>query len=175
METKDTKAVVKIDYLPCVNYAMINSGVEVCNSMVVENNDDKDWQQVSICVSGQYVKESVGWLDMVKMGRGVQVSMVKVEPDFKILSETTEAIKTSFVVTVRCGDELLFENEYPITLLSYEEWAGSGIMPEYLAAFVVPNNPLLPKIKIAAAKFLESWTGSAAFDEYQTTQCGHGQ
>ena len=168
MEAKDTKAVVKIDYLPCVNYAMINSGVEVCNSMVVENNDDKDWQQVSICVSGQYIKESVGWLDMVKMGRGVQVSMVNVEPDFKILSETTEAIKTSFVVTVRCGDELLFENEYPITLLSYEEWAGSGIMPEYLAAFVVPNNPLLPKIKIAAAKFLESWTGSAAFDEYQT-------
>ena len=159
---------VKIDYLPSVNYSMINSGVEVCNSFVLENNDDGDWQQVSVQVGGQYIKECTSRLDVVKMGQAVQVSTLKIEPDFKILSETTEAIRTSFVVTVRCGEEILDEQEYPITLLSYEEWAGSSIMPEYLAAFVVPNNPLLPKIKIEAAKFLEKWTGSAAFDEYQT-------
>ena len=162
------KVVLKIDYLPSVNYSMMNSGVEVCNSLVLENNDVRDWHQLSIQISGQYIKESSCRLESLKMGQSVQVNLVKIEPDFKILSETTEAIKTSFSVSIRCEDELLFEQEYPITLLSFEEWAGSSIMPEHLAAFVVPNNPLLPKIKMEAAKFLERWTGSSAFDEYQT-------
>lgn len=168
-ETKpQEKVVLTVDYLPSVNYAMVNSGIDVCNSLVLENNDDRDWQQVSIVLGGQYIKESGCRMDILKKGQVVQLDTIKIEPDFKILSETTEAIKTSFVLTVKSEDEVIYEKEYPITLLSYEEWAGSNIMPEYLAAFVVPNNPLLPKIKIEAAKFLEKWTGSAAFDEYQT-------
>ena len=162
------KLIVKIDYLPSVNYSMMNSGVDVCNSLVVENNDDKDWQQLSVQISGQYIKDSSYRLEFLKQGQAVQINSVKIEPDFKILSEITEAINTSFVLNIKNGEETLFEKDYPITLLSYEEWAGSGIMPEHLAAFVVPNNPLLPKIKLTAARFLEQWTGSSAFDEYQT-------
>ena len=162
------KILVKIDYLPSVNYAMMNNGVEVCNSLVLENDDDRDWQQLSLTISGQYIKESGCGLEVLKKGQSVQVNAVKIEPDFKTLSETTEAIKTSFVLTIRCEDETIYNKEFPITLLSFEEWAGSTIMPEYLASFVVPNNPFLPRIKVEAAKFLEKWTGSSAFDEYQT-------
>jgi hypothetical protein len=42
IKTND-KVVVKIDYLPSVNYSMMNSGIDVCNSLVVDNGDDKDW------------------------------------------------------------------------------------------------------------------------------------
>ena len=52
------KILVKIDYLPSVNYAMMNNGVEVCNSLVLENDDDREWQQLSLTISGQYIKES---------------------------------------------------------------------------------------------------------------------
>ena len=85
------KVVLKIDYLPSVNYSMMNSGVEVCNSLVLENNDVRDWHQLSVQISGQYIKESSCRLESLKMGQSVQVNLVKIEPDFKILSETTEA------------------------------------------------------------------------------------
>ena len=35
------KIVVKIDYLPSINYSMMNSGIDVCNSLVLENDDDE--------------------------------------------------------------------------------------------------------------------------------------
>ena len=166
MEKKSV--VVKIDYLPSVNYSMMNSGVEVCNSFVLENVDERDWQQITVRISGTYIKENSCMLEMLQRGQSVLLNAIRIEPDFKILSETTETIKTSFVLSISDKEGVLFEEDYPITLLSYEEWAGSSVMPEHLAAFVVPNNPLLPRVKLSAARFLEQWTGSSAFDEYQT-------
>ena len=160
--------VVKIDYLPSVNYSMMNSGTDVCNSLVLENGGEKDLCDLSVEISGQYIKDSSCRLEMLKRGQSVQVTTVKIEPDYEVLSELTESVKTSFLLVVKSMDNIVFEQDYPITLLSYEEWAGSNVMPEHIAAFIVPNNPLLPKIKLSAAKFLEKWTGSAAFDEYQT-------
>ena len=139
---------ITIDYLPSVNYSMMNNGVEVCNSLIVENYSDQDFHQLLVQLIGPYIKESSCRLEILKSGEAIQVNQIKIEPDIKILSEITEAVRTSFVITVRSDEGLLFEQEYPITLLSYEEWAGSAIMPEHLAAFVVPNNPYLPKIKL---------------------------
>ena len=160
--------VVRIDYLPSVNYSMVNSGIDVCNSLVLENVDDKDMCDLSVEISGQYIKDSSCRFELLKKGQSVQVTTIKIEPDFTVLSEITEAVKSSFQLIIKCLGDIIFEQEYPITLLSFEEWAGSNVMPEHIAAFVVPNNPLLPKIKLSAARFLEKWTGSAAFDEYQT-------
>ena len=160
--------VVRIDYLPCVNYSMVNSGIDVCNSLVLENVDDKDLYDLSVEISGQYLKNNNCRFELLKKGQSVQVAMIKIEPDFTVLCEITEAIKSTFQLIIKCRSEVIFEQDYPITLLSFEEWAGSNVMPEHIAAFVVPNNPLLPKIKLSAARFLEKWTGSAAFDEYQT-------
>ena len=160
---------IKIDYLPSVNYSMMNNGVEVCNSLVLENDSNDDWHQLSVQLNGPYIKDSGSRREILKRGQSIQINnLVKIEPDIRVLSEITEAVKTTFTLRVQTEEELLFEQEYPITLLSYEEWAGSMIMPEHLAAFVVPNNPYLSKIKLEAAKFLEQWTGSSAFDEYQT-------
>ena len=167
IKTND-KVVVKIDYLPRVNYSMMNSGIDVCNSLVVENGDDKDWYQLTVEISGPFFKNSSSRFELLKRGQSVKVTGIKIEPDFAVLSEITEAIKASFKLTVKSRDEVIYCLDYPITLLSYEEWAGSNVMPEHIAAFVVPNNPLLPRIKLTASKFLEKWTGSTAFDEYQT-------
>ena len=159
---------VKIDYLPCVNYAIMNSGINVCNSLVLENCDTVDWHGISLEISGQYIKDSGSRFELLKRSQSVQVKSIKIEPDYRILCEITEAVNTTFLLVVKSMGVILYEKEYPITLLSFEEWAGSNVLPEHIAAFVVPNNPLLSKIMLSAAKFLEKWTGSAAFDEYQT-------
>lgn len=162
------KIVVTLDYLPRINYAMINSGIEACSSLIVENKDDRDWNKIKISITGEYVKESSCCYEYLRNNTSLQVNEVKIIPDIKILSEITESVKTSFHLLVEEENGILLDREYPITLLAYDEWAGSSIMPEHIAAFVVPNNPILSRIMVSAAKFLEEWTGSSAFDEYQT-------
>ena len=162
------RKVLTIDYLPSVNYAMVNNGMEVCNSMVVENTDERDWHDIEVSVAGTYIKDSACRIETLRPGQSMQVKTVKIEPDFRMLSELTEAVKTQFTVSVRVGGSLVEEQSLPITLLAFDEWAGSAVMPEHLAAFVVPNNPQLARVKVAASRYLEQWTGSSAFDEYQT-------
>ena len=63
------KVIVKIDYLPSVNYSMMNSGIEVCNSLVLENSDDKDLCNLSVEINGQYLNESSSRFELLKKGQ----------------------------------------------------------------------------------------------------------
>ena len=162
------KAILIIEYLPSLNYSMLNNGVETCSKCVLENVDQHDWHQVQISIRGELIKGHVQRLEFLRKGQSVQIGHFKILPDIKKLSEITEAINTTFTVTVEEQSGQLLQQELPITLLAYDEWAGTNVIPEHIASFVVPNNPLLSRIKVSAAQFLEKWTGSSQLDEYQT-------
>ncbi|MCO4770654.1 MAG: DUF3320 domain-containing protein [Deltaproteobacteria bacterium] len=56
----------------------------------------------------------------------------------------------------------------PIDLLAYNEWPGLAVLPELIAAFVLPNHPAIAPLLIKAAGHLQEWTGSSALDGYQS-------
>jgi len=165
---KTDKAVLTVEYLPSLNYSMLNNGVETCYKCILENIGQYDWHQIQITVRGDYIKENIQRHEYQRAGQSVQISSLKIVPDIKPLSEITEAISTTFTIIVAEESGLLLQQELSITLLAYDEWAGANVMPEHVAAFVVPNNPLLSRIKVSAAQFLEKFTGSSQLDEYQT-------
>ncbi len=160
---------LSMEYLPCVNYAMMSSGVETCYKFVIENAGERDLNQVLITVRGTCIKEYTHHIDLLRSHQQLQVSGVEIRPDIAQLAQLTEALSTTFTLTISEGEGgVLFEQQYPIMLLAFDEWAGATVMPEQIAAFVVPNNPLLSGVKVKAARFLEQWTGSSQLDEYQT-------
>lgn len=83
-----------MDYMLSINYSMINSGIQVLNSLVIENNDTKDWHQLIIQINGHYIKDRSCRLEILKTGQSVQVNSIKIEPDFKILSEIQRLYST---------------------------------------------------------------------------------
>ena len=165
---KTEKTILTIEYLPSLNYSMLNNGIETCYKFVLDNIGLSDWHHLQITIRGEYIKEFTHRLDFLRGGQSIQINSISILPDINKLSEITEAINTSFVVTVEEEAGCILREELPITLLAYDEWAGVNVMPENIASFVVPNHPLLSRIKVAAAQFLEKWTGSSQLDEYQT-------
>ena len=135
---------------------------------MLENKEQKDWHQIVITVKGALIKENTQRLEFLGAGQSVQVRTISIMPDIMQLSQITEAISTTFTITVSEESGQLLEQEMPITLMACDQWAGSGVMPEQIAAFVVPNNPALSRILINAARWLERLTGSSQLDEYQT-------
>jgi len=162
------QAVLTIDYLPAVNYSMLSSGVATCYKFVVENVSGRDWEQVQVSLTGEYISDYAWRAELLPAGQSVQLQDVAIAPDLRRLSEITEAVNTTFTVTVGDCRGLLLEKSLPIVLMAYDQWAGTGVMPENIATFVVPNHPLLSRVKVSAARFLEQWTGSSELDEYQT-------
>ena len=59
----ENKVVLKFDYLPCVNYAMVANGIGCCKTLIVENHDTRDWQHLVVTLKGTYIVESTAHVD----------------------------------------------------------------------------------------------------------------
>lgn len=159
---------VRLEYLPCINYAMIHNHVPSCNFCELMNNDDVDWKHIKISISGELIRHSESILEIIPHGQTIQISNLEISPESEKLIELTEGIDTSFNLTISISDEVAHQQTFPIKLMAFDQWAGAGIMPELLATFVTPNHPILSRVSVKASQFLEKWTGSSALDEYQT-------
>lgn len=159
---------IHLDYLPCINYAMVHNHYSAFNSCDLKNNDETDWNNVRIIIDGEMIKRSEVVLDVVPKGQTVQIDTFELEPDVNKLIELTEGIHTTFQLTITISGEEAAKKEYKIYLMAYDQWTGSAILPELLASFVTPNAPILSRVAVNASKFMERWTKSSALDEYQT-------
>lgn len=162
------KIVLRFDYLPCINYSALSCGVDTCSTFIIENHDDKDWHNVKVSINGELIKDNVSHVEIIRQDKSFQLQTVKIAPDINSLISLTEAVKTNFFLSIETDGSVLWEKEYPISLLAYDQWMGCSIMPELISAFVIPNNPLLSRVLVNAGRFLQDVTGSSSLDEYQT-------
>ncbi|EKU89143.1 DUF3320 domain-containing protein [Bacteroides oleiciplenus] len=159
---------VHLEYLPCINYAMIHNHVPSCNFCELMNNDEVDWNHIKVSIDGELIKHSESILEIIPKGQNVQINSLEIFPENRKLIELTEGIDTHFNLTITISDEIAHQQTFPIKLMAYDQWTGASIMPELLVTFVTPNHPILSRISVKASQFLEKWTGSSALDEYQT-------
>ena len=108
------KGNVHLEYLPCINYAMIHNRVFACNSCELSNDDEVDWTHVRVTIDGELIKHSESILDLVSPGQNVQISNLEVSPEINKLIELTEGIDTHFELTVTISDEVVYHQEFPV-------------------------------------------------------------
>ena len=159
---------LRLDYLPCVNYAMLLNKVNTCTMCEVENHDHANWRAMKVGVSGEFIKPNVQHVDFVEAGQRVLIPELKIEPLIDKMLTMTEMVDTIFTITISAGDEVLLTHDFPISLMAYDQWTGTSVRPELLASFVTPNHPQISSVVVKASKYMEKWTGSSAMDEYQT-------
>lgn len=157
-----------MEYLPCINYAMIHNHVSACNFCEIINNDEIDWKDIKVSLEGDLLKNSECFIDIIPKGQAIQIDNLQILPEIEKLIELTEAIETHFNLTITVAGQKQHQETFPIKLMAYDQWSGADIMPELLAAFVTPNHPILSRVSIKASQFLEKFTGNSALDEYQS-------
>ena len=155
-------------YLPCINYAIYNNNIPTCLECSITNLDDHDWKDLSIQIEGSDIDNQKVIVGQVISGEAIAVNELNICPKIEKLIELTEAINSSFKLSITCEEEIVFEKEFSIYLMAYDQWCGSTIMPELLSTFVIPNQPLITRVINNAAKHLGKFSGSSSFDEYQT-------
>jgi len=77
-------------------------------------------------------------------------------------------MRSDVVLEVVRGDQVLVRQEKTIFALARNEWGGPGVMPELLAAFVMPNDPAVARLLKDASRALAASGRSDALNGYQT-------
>ncbi len=168
MKEQLTDKNIRLEYLPCINYAMSVNGSKYLGTCELTNDDESDWRELTVSLSGEFLETSESVIDLIPRGQTVSVGGLSIKPDVEKLRQLTESVDTTFSLTIASGDHTLSRTTHPIRLMAIDEWPGINVMPELLATFVTPNAPEASQVRINAAKQLERLTGSSSLDEYQT-------
>lgn len=153
-----------------INFALQQNYVPVFRNMVLTNNTDKVLTNVRLRISFKPEFASV-WESAptdLESDRPVQIAPVNIILDSEYLFGLTEKLVGNAVLEAVCGDEVIASDERSIELLAYDQWTGTGFMPETAAAFVTPNHPRVAEVVSAAGTYLQKWCGDPSFTGYQS-------
>jgi hypothetical protein len=80
-----------------------------------------------------------------------------------------EAVRTTLFVRVAKSDDQLYSKTDQVSLLPVNEWRDDDISRRWLPSFVLPRDPAVPQIIVAAQRYLMALEddASAGFDGYQ--------
>lgn len=162
------KGAIKYDYLPCINYAMILNDNRIFNKFVVKNNSEETWEEVDVRLTGEMFETCKLDVTQVKPGHVVDFVNANLVPTAAKLMALTEAVQTEFTIHLDIKGEEVISQAVPITIMAFDQWHGTTIIPELIASFVTPNHPCIAPICLRASELLGDMSGDNKLDSYQS-------
>ena len=165
---------VNIEYLPSINYSLINNRIAICQSVEISNNETSDLRDIVIECSGEFFQDfRSSVIDSLKAGKSMRLQGMNLSPIAAQVAAVTEKTASTFTINVYSDalsetKKILFTHSYDIDIMPYDQWLGTSILPQCLASFVTPNHPAINNIVAKAAGKLKEMSGSSAFTAYQT-------
>lgn len=157
-------------YSGVVNFAMQQNYVPIIKNLFVQNMSEEDVKdiEVVITVEPNFAHKWSVWIETIPASQSIELGAIniKLSPDY--LYSLTEKISGTILIEAKHGDDILATTLQDIEVLAYDEWSGSLIMPEIIAAFITPNHPNITEVIMKANQILQKWSGSPSFTGYQS-------
>lgn len=149
------------------NYSLFHNKEELLDGVRLENHGDQDLEHlmVSVTVTPEVVLPCSRLLERLP-AHGEATVPFSLVMDADEVYALTDKLQAGITVRVMQGEEVLFENTTPVTVLCYDEWDATA-KREFLASFVLSNHPVVEKINARAQKILDRKTGYGGMSGYQ--------
>ena len=140
------------DYLEEVNYALVQSKMNICNWCIIENNSDADLENIQLEISGEYVEKYVSMPFRLDAKQRIRIQDIKLQVKIDNLLSLTEKVTSNLTLRIRTTEEILKEQVFPISFMAYNQWNGIDNYPQLLASFITPNHPCIASIVKRASR-----------------------
>lgn len=161
---------IEIEALDRISFALQQNQVPVIYKFVVENVSENSVENLSIKISfsPKFANEYNGSISEIQPGQKVDFTPLKIVllPDY--LFELSEKIVGNIHIEIMSEDKVIYDGYKELEVLPHDYWQGVLLMPEFLAAFIMPNLPKVVEITAKAGKHLQNWKGEPSFTGYQT-------
>lgn len=165
-------ALLTVDFqcLPKLNYAMHQNGVKLVIKFTITNNTEADITNLVVKVepSDLFAESFSTLIDVLPKKQTIELSSYELVPNANFILQLTERLEASLHLSVANANDVLFEENYPLSVLTFNEWPGASIAPSLLASYITPNSPAIATLLNRAAAILKDWTGDSALNGYQT-------
>lgn len=167
---KPIAAVIHCEVAAKLNFACHQNAFAFLRELRIDNADHEmrlDDVLVNLTSNPSFLKPKIWRLDRIAPQGSIAVKDRDVELDGGFLLTLADAVRGTVTITVEKDGSVLAEVTKPVELLAYNEWGGAGYMPELLAAFSMPNDPVVDDVLRAASLILRKAGKSADMDGYK--------
>lgn len=153
-----------------VNFALQQNDVPVVKAVRVDNGTDETLRDLRLSITAEppFAEPWETRIDRVAGRSTYNLPPVDLILSPRALAELTERVRGTLRFELTTGGERIAERVEVVELLAPDEWSGLGSLPEILAAFVMPNHPVVARILRDAAEILGSWSGDPSLAGYQS-------
>lgn len=159
----------RVETLGILNYALAQSSLPLVSEIGFLNNQQEEIKGLKIEIEFDYdfVKPAHFVVDKIESGKSYEL-----KPEFEISSrkifELSELVKDKMTIRFILNEIELFKDIKDLYVFPLNQWSGTSLLPESLAAFVTPNIPVVKHIQQRASQILGEMTGSSSIDGYQS-------
>lgn len=161
---------VDLTVSPTLNFAMEQSGVPVVSGVRVQNMGSETLVGATLAFSllPALGEPTVVKIDPIRGGEEVYLSAVDLHLPPGRLRAVVEAERVRLEWRLCLGSEVLASGDAPVEVLAFHEWPGFRAPPALLAAFVMPNHPVVAQLLRRVRDRLAKETGDNSLSGYQT-------
>ena len=162
---------IKAVVTPVLNYALQQNRIPVLRELLIDNQSKSDIENavVKLQCEPAFIDPADMTVALIPAGATYAVNSLQPQINTVFLAALTERMTGFLTITLESAQaETLAVYTCDMTALAFDEWHGTNIYPELLAAFVTPNHPEVTKIIARAAQLLGQWSGQPSLDAYQT-------
>lgn len=152
-----------------LTYAIVHNGAHIVRDICVKNVSDTDWDNLLLQISSSngLTEEFKLGIEKIMPGEELHFKNINVLINAEYLASLTERSSCRLTVGIYSEGNLMISEATTITVLAFDQWPGLQYTPELLAAFVMPNHPVVTSMLQLAAKYLEKWTKDPSLAGYQ--------
>lgn len=137
-----------------VNFACYQNAFPILRDMRVDNPDpEQPLEDIRLQLSSDsgFLNEKTWHVGRLAAGAAWSASDRDIDLNGEHLRSLPDTTRSEVTLRAYDGDRLLKEETRSVGLLAAHEWGGAGYMPELLAAFSMPNQPMVDRILHAAS------------------------
>jgi hypothetical protein len=161
---------VRTEYTPFVNFAMQQNAVPLLRALAVKNFSDKQATHLVVRVWSDppVVAEKTLRVDAIAPGTDYAFSDLALTLLHEPLRKQSEREDGHLWIEVSADGVTPARKPFPLSVLAYNEWYGVSLLPEIIAAHVLPNDPAVESILAEASKLLLEKTNDSSLSGYQS-------
>ncbi len=151
-----------------IGYAAIQNSIPVLRAITFTNHGAAltDVDVLVTCTPAFAVGTRIKF-DHLAAGETRRLAPLDLQPDHAYLSQLNESVRATVSVTASTTAGNAVFSSHAIDVLAYDQWAGTRALPELLAAFCMPNSPVVDQLIGSASSLLRASAPDAAMSGYQ--------
>ena len=168
----DYSSAIKVDTVAdeVFSFVLYCNKRHMIQDIVIKNNTDKDIRglKLEIKTDTELIDPYYEEIALLPANKPIEFRRPNLVVHGSYIATLTEMIDCIMYISIYKDDKEIYQETHEITILPYDIWLGLNFEASLLAAFVIPNSPVIEIIKHDAAAYLNKFTGSSAFDGYQS-------